>query len=178
MFSLVYCEIDLKRRRIHKSKNTIKNGKNSLNFLKFTLHCFLHIIYVQRSSFVYGPLCLHKNCTCSRSLDQFYIQVTLSNRSRLLGRTVVFARLITKQLKLSVFILTIPLNLSYDGGFIDLSYDEGGLKVPSLFLFVKTIEKVIRLCTVLIFFLLVVVKVGPYYDDFFAPNYLSISKIT
>ena len=55
----------------------------------------------------------------------------------------MFARLITKQLKLSVFILTIPLNLSYDGGFIDLSYDEGGggLKVPSLFLFVKTIEK-------------------------------------
>ena len=37
------------------------------------------------------------------------------------------------------------------GGFIDLSYDGGGggLKVPPLFLFVKTIEKVIRLCTVL-----------------------------
>ena len=31
--------------------------------------------------------------------------------------------------------------LSYDGG--------GGLKVPPLFLFVKTIEKVMRLCTVL-----------------------------
>ena len=41
------------------------------------------------------------------------------------------------------------LNLSYDGGFTDLSYDEGGLKVPPPFLFVKTIEKVIRLCTVL-----------------------------
>ena len=40
-------------------------------------------------------------------------------------------------------------NLSYDGGFTDLSYDEGGLKVPPPFLFVKTIEKVIRLCTVL-----------------------------
>ena len=33
------------------------------------------------------------------------------------------------------------LNLSYEGG--------GGLKVSPLFLFVKTIEKVIRLCTVL-----------------------------
>ena len=31
----------------------------------------------------------------------------------------------------------------------DLSYDEGGLKVPPPFLFVKTVEKVIRLCTVL-----------------------------
>ena len=42
------------------------------------------------------------------------------------------------------------LNLSYDGGFTDLSFDGGGgLKVPSPFLFVKTIEKVIRLCTVL-----------------------------
>ena len=41
------------------------------------------------------------------------------------------------------------INLSYDGGFTDLSYDEGGLKVPPPFLFVKTIEKVIRLCTVL-----------------------------
>ena len=46
------------------------------------------------------------------------------------------------------------VNLSYDGGYIDLSYDGGGgLKVPPpLFLFVKTIEKVIRLCTVLKFF--------------------------
>ena len=25
---------------------------------------------------------------------------------------------------------TFNLNLSYDGGFTDLSYDEGGLKVP------------------------------------------------
>ena len=42
------------------------------------------------------------------------------------------------------------VNLSYDGGFTDLSFDGGGgLKVPPLFLFVKTIEKVIRLCTVL-----------------------------
>ena len=40
------------------------------------------------------------------------------------------------------------INLSYDGGFTDLSYDGEGLKVPSPFLFVKTIEKVIRLCTV------------------------------
>ena len=47
-------------------------------------------------------------------------------------------------------ILSIGINLSYDGGFTDLSYDEGGLKVPPPpFLFVKTIEKVIRLCTVL-----------------------------
>ena len=43
----------------------------------------------------------------------------------------------------------LSINLSYDGGFTDLSYDEGGLKVPPPFLFVKTIEKVIRLCTVL-----------------------------
>ena len=42
------------------------------------------------------------------------------------------------------------LNLSYDGGFTDLSYDEGGAQsAPPPFLFVKTIEKVIRLCTVL-----------------------------
>ena len=41
------------------------------------------------------------------------------------------------------------LNLSYDGGFTDLSFNGGGLKVPPPFLFVKTIEKVIRLCTVL-----------------------------
>ena len=40
------------------------------------------------------------------------------------------------------------LNLSYDGGFTEINYDEGGLKVPPPFLFVKTIEKVIRLCTV------------------------------
>ena len=40
----------------------------------------------------------------------------------------------------------IRINLSYDGG--------GSSKCPPLFLFVKTIEKVIRLCTVLnIFFL-------------------------
>ena len=31
----------------------------------------------------------------------------------------------------------------------------GGLKVPTLFLFVKIIEKVIRLCTVLKFFFLI-----------------------
>ena len=37
------------------------------------------------------------------------------------------------------------IHLSYDGG-------GGGLKVSPLFLFVKPIEKVIRLCTVLIFF--------------------------
>ena len=42
------------------------------------------------------------------------------------------------------------INLSYDGGFTDLSFNGGGgLKVPPPFLFVKTIEKVIRLCTVL-----------------------------
>ena len=42
------------------------------------------------------------------------------------------------------------LNLSYDGGFTDLSYDEGGAQsAPPPFLFVKTIEKVIRLCTAL-----------------------------
>ena len=40
-------------------------------------------------------------------------------------------------------------NLSYDGGFTDLSFIGGGLKVPPPFLFVKTIEKVIRLCTAL-----------------------------
>mgnify|MGYP001418915763 CR=1 FL=1 len=46
------------------------------------------------------------------------------------------------------------LNLSYDGVFKTPSYDGGGgLKVSPLFLFVKTIEKVIRLSTVLIFFL-------------------------
>ena len=43
------------------------------------------------------------------------------------------------------------INLSYDGGFTDLSFDGGvGSKCPPPpFLFVKTIEKVIRLCTVL-----------------------------
>ena len=39
----------------------------------------------------------------------------------------------------------LTLNLSYDGGW--------GLKVPLLFLFVKILEKVIRLCTVLNYFL-------------------------
>ena len=34
-------------------------------------------------------------------------------------------------------------------GFIDLSYDGGGGQSARLFIFVKTIEKVIRLCTVL-----------------------------
>ena len=42
----------------------------------------------------------------------------------------------------------------------------GGLKVYPLFLFVKTIEKVIRLCTVLNIFLVVVVKIGTYYVHF------------
>ena len=44
------------------------------------------------------------------------------------------------------------LNLTYDGGLQTLVMMGGGglLKVPPpLFLFVKTIEKVIRLCTVL-----------------------------
>ena len=55
-----------------------------------------------------------------------------------------------------------------------------GLKVPPpLSLFVKPIEKVIRLCTVLIFFiywwLLYIMGI---FNDFLAPNYLSISKIT
>ena len=43
----------------------------------------------------------------------------------------------------------VYINLSYDGGFTDLSFIGGGLKVPPPFLFVKTIEKVIRLCTAL-----------------------------
>ena len=35
-----------------------------------------------------------------------------------------------------------PFNLSYDGGFTDLSFNGwGGLKVPPPFLFVKTIKK-------------------------------------
>ena len=43
----------------------------------------------------------------------------------------------------------------------------GGLKVPPpLLLFVKIIEKVIRLCNVLIFFCVVVVKIGTYYGHF------------
>ena len=42
------------------------------------------------------------------------------------------------------------LNLTFDGVFSDLSFDGGGgSKCPPPFLFVKTIEKVIRLCTVL-----------------------------
>ena len=42
------------------------------------------------------------------------------------------------------------INLTFDGVFSDLIFEGGGgLKVPPLFLFVKTIEKVIRLCTVL-----------------------------
>ena len=45
---------------------------------------------------------------------------------------------------------SLHFNLSYDEGFTDLSFDGGGgLKVPPPILFVKTIEKVIRLCTVL-----------------------------
>ena len=47
------------------------------------------------------------------------------------------------------FWFDINLNLTFDGPFSDLSFDGGGLKVPPLFLFVKTLEKVIRLCTVL-----------------------------
>ena len=42
------------------------------------------------------------------------------------------------------------LNLTFDGLFSDLSFNGGGAQsAPPLFLFVKTIEKVIRLCTVL-----------------------------
>ena len=42
------------------------------------------------------------------------------------------------------------VNLAFDGLFSDLSFNGGGgSKCPPLFLFVKTIEKVIRLCTVL-----------------------------
>ena len=44
--------------------------------------------------------------------------------------------------------MNCPFNLTFDGPFSDLSFDGGGLKVPPLFLFVKTLEKVIRLCTV------------------------------
>ena len=41
-------------------------------------------------------------------------------------------------------------NLNLENSLFDLSYDGGGSKCPPpLFLFVKTIEKVIRLCTVL-----------------------------
>ena len=46
--------------------------------------------------------------------------------------------------------LEFLINLSYVGGFTDLSFDGGGAQsAPPPFLFVKTIEKVIRLCTVL-----------------------------
>ena len=43
------------------------------------------------------------------------------------------------------------INLTFDGPFSDLSFDGGGAQSapPPLFLFVKTLEKVIRLCTVL-----------------------------
>ena len=49
---------------------------------------------------------------------------------------------------------TLPLahiNLTFDGPFSYLSFDGGGAQSapPPLFLFVKTLEKVIRLCTVL-----------------------------
>ena len=39
------------------------------------------------------------------------------------------------------------LNLTFDGPFSDLSFNGGGLKVPPLFLFVKTQEKIIKLYT-------------------------------
>ena len=48
---------------------------------------------------------------------------------------------------------SIQYILSYDGVFKTPSYVGGGGGGSSYFLFVKTIEKVIRLCTVLIFFL-------------------------
>ena len=50
---------------------------------------------------------------------------------------------------------SVCLNLSFDGVLKTPSFDGGEVDQPpppSPFLFVKTIEKVIRLCTVLIFF--------------------------
>ena len=45
--------------------------------------------------------------------------------------------------------LVFYLNLSYDGGFIDLSYDGGGAQsAPPIFI-CENNKKVIRLCTVL-----------------------------
>ena len=59
----------------------------------------------------------------------------------------------------------------------------GGLIVPPLFFFVTTIEKVIKLCTVLNFFffffcLLRYTHIIGIFHEFFAQNYLSISRFT
>ena len=51
------------------------------------------------------------------------------------------------------------LNLSFDGGFIFLIFRGGWLNLSIPFLFVKTIEKVIRLLTVLKFFFPIKIKV-------------------
>ena len=63
----------------------------------------------------------------------------------------------TKKDALRIFShLHCSFNLSFDGVLKTPSFDRegGGVKsTPAPFLFVKTIEKVIRLCTVLIFFL-------------------------
>ena len=47
--------------------------------------------------------------------------------------------------------LFTSINLSYDGGFIDLSHDGGGggLKVPPPIFFCENNRKVIRLCTLM-----------------------------
>ena len=50
-------------------------------------------------------------------------------------------KLLKRKVYLTLFLLGLFQTLVLMGG--------GGLKVPPLFLFVKTLEKVIRLCTVL-----------------------------
>ena len=52
-------------------------------------------------------------------LRMFYMFVKMNRSRKLEGKKTLF-----------VYSRTTCFNLSYDGGFTDLSYDEGGLKVP------------------------------------------------
>ena len=101
-------------------------------------------------------LCLVLSLSLCLSLAYFSLALSLANFSEFISG-MIENRMNRVVVKLNVGIYTIVqhgcdkfwekrcFNLSYDGGFTDLSFNAP----PPPFLFVKTIEKVIRLCTVL-----------------------------